>query len=104
MKNSVRTMQDKIENADKQYIPNKKSKVRELTIKINLDTTEFEDKLDRIEKKLEKINYLEAARRLSKIALKSAEAALELEKSFNNVKKVVVNNTYNNVYKEDRES
>ncbi|AUN19056.1 non-transporter ABC protein [Clostridium botulinum] len=96
LQNSIGTMKDKIENADKRYMPNKKSKVKDLTIKINLDTTEFEKKLDRIEKKLEEINYLEVASRLSKIALKSVETALEFEESLNKVKNIVINNTYNN--------
>lgn len=81
-----------------EHVLNGKDKSKDLTLKVNLDTREFESKLNRIEKKLEKINYLEAARRLSKITLESADAALELEKAFNNIKKVVVNNTYNNTY------
>ncbi|EPY2286629.1 non-transporter ABC protein [Clostridium sporogenes] len=78
LKNSVRTMQDKIENADKQYIPNKKSKVRELTIKINLDTTELDSKLNRIEKQLERI--------------KSLEDTLKFSEDFNEVKNITINN------------
>ncbi|EPY2281797.1 hypothetical protein [Clostridium sporogenes] len=78
LKNSVRTMQDKIENADKQYIPNKKSKVRDLTIKINLDTTELDSKLNRIEKQLERI--------------KSLEDTLKFSEDFNEVKNITINN------------
>ncbi|AKC63176.1 non-transporter ABC protein [Clostridium sporogenes] len=78
LKNSVRIMQDKIENADKQYIPNKKSKVKDLTIKINLDTIEFENKLNRIERRLERI--------------KSLEDTLKLSKDFNEVKNITINN------------
>ena len=82
-------MKDKIDNAET-YTLNKKNKVREVTIKINLDTIEFENKLNRIAKKLEEINSLDVANRLSKAALKGAEATAELEEVFNNIKKVVV--------------
>lgn len=78
LKNSVRTMQDKIENADKQYILNKKSKARDLTIKINLDTTELDSKLNRIEKQLERI--------------KSLEDTLKFSEDFNEVKNITINN------------
>lgn len=78
LKNSVRIMQDKIENADKQYIPNKKSKVKDLTIKINLDTIEFENKLNRIERQLERI--------------KSLEDTLKFSEDFNEVKNITINN------------
>ncbi len=49
LQNGIRKMKDKIENAET-YIVNKKNKAREVTIKINLDTIEFENKLNRIER------------------------------------------------------
>ncbi|MGJ8755378.1 hypothetical protein [Clostridium botulinum] len=87
-----------------EHVLNGKDNSKDLTLKLKLDTTEVEDKLNKIEKKLEGINSLDVAKRLSNAALKSAEATAELEEAFNNIKKVVVNNTYNNVYKEDKES
>lgn len=49
-----------------------------LTVKLNLDTTEFEEKLSRIEKQSKKINpFL---------------TMLEFEKSMNEVKKIATNN------------
>lgn len=88
LQNGIRKMKDKIENAET-YMLNKKNKAREVTIKINLDTTEFENKLDRIEKKLERINSLEVASRLSEVTLRSADATLELEKALNKVKELL---------------
>ncbi|APF26496.1 hypothetical protein NPD5_272 [Clostridium sporogenes] len=78
LQNSIDTMKDKIENADKQYMLNKKSKVKDLTIKLNLDTTEFENKLDRMEKKLTRI--------------KDLEDMLRFDKSLNEVKNIAINN------------
>ncbi|MCW6059770.1 non-transporter ABC protein [Clostridium sporogenes] len=76
--NSIDAMKDKIENSDKQYMLNKKSKVKDLTIKINLDTTELDSKLNRIEKQLERI--------------KSLEDTLKFSKDFNEVKNITINN------------
>ncbi|EKS4344837.1 non-transporter ABC protein [Clostridium botulinum] len=77
LQNGIRKMKDKIENAET-YILNKKNKAREATIKINLDTIEFENKLNRIEKKLERI--------------KSLEDTLKFSKDFNEVKNITINN------------
>lgn len=77
LQNGIRKMKDKIENAET-YILNKKNKAREVTININLDTIEFENKLNRIEKKLERI--------------KSLEDTLKFSKDFNEVKNITINN------------
>ncbi|UJA30872.1 non-transporter ABC protein [Clostridium sporogenes] len=77
LQNGIRKMKDKIENAET-YILNKKNKAREVTIKINLDTIEFENKLNRIEKKLER--------------MKSLEDTLKFSKDFNEVKNITINN------------
>ncbi|HBJ2609711.1 non-transporter ABC protein [Clostridium botulinum] len=95
--NSINEIKAKIENADKQYmlnrppVPGKQPKKTEniINVKLNLDTTEFESKLNKIEKKLGGINSLDVAKRLSKAALKGAEATLELEEAFNRVKKIL---------------
>lgn len=60
MKNMIIKMQSKIEKADSSYEPlSKEAKVKDLTIKISLDTTEVKEKLDRIEKQLERIKFLQ---------------------------------------------
>lgn len=61
VKNRITRMQDKIANADKQYPLNKGTNTKSLTIKLDLDTTEFEESLNRIEKQLERIKHLKDA-------------------------------------------
>ncbi|MBY6952213.1 hypothetical protein [Clostridium botulinum] len=60
--------------------PGKQPKKMEniITIKLNLDTTEFENKLDRIEKKLTRI--------------KDLKDVLRFDKSLNEVKNITINN------------
>ncbi|NEZ74262.1 hypothetical protein EXM56_02640 [Clostridium botulinum] len=49
-----------------------------ITIKLNLDTTELDDKLNRLEEQLERI--------------KSLEDTLKFSKDFNKVKNITINN------------
>lgn len=90
LQKGMRKMKDKIENAET-YVLNKKNKASEVTIKINLDTTDFENKLDRIEKKLETINRLEMID-LKKMKPLHIKDVLEFEESFNKIKDLVINN------------
>lgn len=55
IKNRITRMQDKIAKADKEYLLNKRTNTTGLKVKIDLDTTELEDKLNRIGKQLERI-------------------------------------------------
>lgn len=48
VKNRITRMQDKITKADKEYLLNKGTITKGLTVKLILDTTEFKDKLNRI--------------------------------------------------------
>ncbi|EJP6471371.1 hypothetical protein NHI66_000619 [Clostridium botulinum] len=61
-----------------EHVLNGKDNSKALTLKLKLDTTEFEQKLNRIEKKLERI--------------KSLEDTLEFSKDFNEVKNITINN------------
>ncbi|WP_461614361.1 non-transporter ABC protein [Clostridium sp. Marseille-QA1073] len=59
IRNQIIKMQSKVESA-KLYEPtNKEDKIKRLSVKISLDTTEVEKKLNRIEKQLERIKDLE---------------------------------------------
>ncbi|MBA4509940.1 hypothetical protein H1057_18140 [Clostridium sporogenes] len=71
-----------------EHVLNGKDNSKALTLKLKLDTTEFENKLDRIEKKLETINRLD----LNKMKPLHIKDVLEFEKSFNKIKDLVINN------------
>lgn len=78
VKNRITRMQDKIAKADKQYPLNKVANTKSLTVKLDLDTTEFEESLNRIEKQLERIKHL--------------KDALKFDKDLDKVKNVTINN------------
>lgn len=78
VKNRITKMQDKIANADKQYPLNKGTNTKSLTVKLNLDTTDFKDTLNRIEKQVDRI--------IDKITF------LKFERDLDKVKNVAINN------------
>lgn len=61
-----------------EHVLNGKDKSKALTLKLKLDTTEFEDKLNRIENKLTRINNL--------------KDVLRFDRALNKVKKIATNN------------
>ncbi|RUT55713.1 hypothetical protein NPD9_1704 [Clostridium botulinum] len=72
-----------------EHVLNGKNKSKDLTLKLNLDTTEFERKLNKIGNKLEELKRLEIIRNLNKIKPIVPKDILEFEESLNRVKELL---------------